>query len=99
MTRKLLFLAAALTLIVAGSALAQQTQSYPPTSTTTAQTTPSDQATTDPAATPATETPATTADQTSTMPATASPMPLVGMTGVSLLLAAFGLTLRRRLAR
>ena len=96
MTRKLSFLAVALTLIV-GSAFAQEpTGSYPQqTNATTQQAAPSDQATTDPAATPA-QTDPSTMDETGTMPATASVMPLIGMTGLGLLLAAVGLRIRRK---
>lgn len=104
MTRKLSYLAVALTLF-AGSALAQQqTQSttYPEGSNPTSQqVAPSDQTTADAAQTPAQQAPATessTSTDPSTMPATASPLPLVGMTGISLLLAGVALSARRRFA-
>ncbi len=102
MTRILWVLAFAATL-VAGVALAQTQSGTTAPSGTTVQQQQMTPTTTTPASTPpaggtSSTTPSTTTPSggARSMPATASPMPLVGAAGLIALLAAIGLSLRRR---
>ncbi len=111
MTRILWSLAFVSLLVVAGVALAQTpsgSSSAPSASVSQSATTPTSsdapQAATAPSSsdpsqastTPSTSDPSSSSSSSTKMPKTASPMPLVGLTGLALLAAAHGVTAARR---